>query len=96
MQEKGKYNRCNGLIKRAIGQCHNRSLQAIHCTATDSNTITGTLQSRQTNTTPTHGMPGRPTDRREPSTCLSYALSAAASMSSDAVPVGNVPCGDVE
>jgi len=41
-------------------------------------------------TTSTHGMPGR----RELLTRLSYALSAAASISSDAVPVGNVPCGD--
>jgi len=31
-----------------------------------------------------------------PTTNVSYALSAAASISSDAVPVGNVPCGDDE
>jgi len=38
----------------------------------------------------------RQADRRELSTRLSYALSAAASISSDALPVGNVPCGDAE
>jgi len=50
----------------------------------------------ETKTTPTHGMPGRPTERREQLTRLSYALSAAANISSEALPVGNVPCGDGE
>lgn len=48
-----------------------------------------------TDTTPTHGMPGRPTDV-ESITHLSYALSAAASIRSDALPVGSEPCGDGE
>jgi len=38
----------------------------------------------------------RQADRRELLTRLSYALSAAASIRSDALPVGIVPCGDAE
>jgi len=47
------------------------------------------MDGRETNTTPAHGMPGTQADQQS----LSYALSAAASISSDALPVGKLPSG---